>query len=124
MGELKFAAKAIELGYTVYQPLGDHSKDDFVLFNGNNWLKIQVKAANKTQHEEFKFHLFNYGSGRTLSRIYYDGDFDILALYPIQLDTWYLFPASEVDLTRHTISIPCSENTKYLKYKERWDILT
>jgi hypothetical protein len=109
--------------------MGDHSKDDFVLFNGNNWLKIQVKAANKTHsrskhHAEFKFTMFHYGSGRTLDRIYYDGDFDVLALYPIQLDTWYLFPASEVDLKCHTIAIPCSENTKYLKYKERWDILT
>lgn len=76
VAELLAAAKYIEKGYVVSRPLTDHARYDLLIDDGNNILKVQVKARSM---KNGSVAVQKY----TSNKAYEDGDFDILVVYCI-----------------------------------------
>lgn len=51
LGELRVAAKLIELGYPVFKEIANNSKVDLIILVGNKPVKIQVKTTTSIENE-------------------------------------------------------------------------
>jgi len=122
--ELRFMAKASELGFQIAEPRGDTAQYDVVLDLGGRFIRVQVKStfcqASNTKPGTFIASLRHVsGPG---SR-YQESDFDYLALYCIPRGIWYIIP-SVVALSRTDIRVcPGDKLNKFEHYREAWHLL-
>jgi hypothetical protein len=116
--ELRFLARATDLGMTVIRPWGDSFHYDMVVEWEGSLLRVQVKSTIRRRCNSYYFTL------RGAIRRYTRDDFDFLAAYLIPEDTWYIIP-SEVALTNiNQICItPGSSTSRYEPYREAWPLL-
>jgi hypothetical protein len=122
--ELRFMAKAIELGFQLAKPLGDTAQYDVVIDLGGRFISVQIKStffqANNLKPGNFVASLF-HGNGP--NRRYQRSDFDYLAVYCIPKDVWYIIP-SEVASRKHAIrTCPGDELNQWEQYREAWHLL-
>jgi hypothetical protein len=83
--------------------------------------RIQVKAtASISENRRRKFESVN-GADRTL---YTRGSIDYFLCYVVDLDVWYVIPASIVTSKKITV-YPDVENSvaKFESYKDHWELL-
>jgi PD-(D/E)XK nuclease superfamily protein len=122
--ELRFMAKATELGFQIAEPRGDTAQYDVVLDLGGRFISVQIKStfcqASNTMPGTFIASLRHVsGPG---SR-YQQSDFDYLALYCIPRGIWYIIP-SVVAVSRTDIRVcPGDKLNKFEHYREAWHLL-
>jgi hypothetical protein len=123
--ELRFMAKAAELGYELAKPLGDTTQYDVVLDLDGRFISVQVKStvyqASGLKHGNFVAGLYHArGSSR---RCYQQSDFDYVAVYCIPKDIWYISP-SAVAADKHAIrTCPGDKLNRWEHYREAWHLL-
>jgi hypothetical protein len=122
--ELRFMAKASELGFQIAEPRGDTAQYDVVLDLGGRFISVQIKStfcqASDTKPGTFIASLLHVsGPGRR----YQPSDFDYLAVYCIPKDIWYIIPSAEA-ARKHAIRVcPGDEQNQWEPYREAWHLL-
>jgi hypothetical protein len=116
-GELRFMARAAELGLRVTKPWGDSAPYDFAVEYRGRFYRVQVKCTLYRRGRSFKCHLDSNGSAYTRDQI------DFIAAYVIPTDTWYILPIALVEGHPDILLTPHNPRSKYSKYKEAWHLL-
>lgn len=124
--ELRFMAKAAELGFKLSRPWGDSATYDVVIELKGRFVRIQIKST-MCKARGRKPHYFQgtfVANMRHISvRRYQESDFDYLAVYVIPKDTWYIIP-SDVATQRIAIRVcPGNPKNQYEGYREAWQLL-
>jgi hypothetical protein len=122
--ELRFMAKAAELGFQLNKPLGDTAQYDVVIDLGGRFVSVQVKStffqASNLKPGNFVASLV-HASGP--NHRYQQSDFDYLAVYCIPKDVWYIIPAA-VALCKQSICVcPGDKQNQWEHYREAWYLL-
>ena len=122
--ELRFMAKAAELGFQLAQPLGDTAQYDVVIDLGGHFLRVQVKStcfqANNLKPGNFVASLV-HACGP--NHRYRQSDFDYLAVYCIQRDVWYIIPWAVASCKQSICVCPGDKQNKWEHYREAWYLL-
>ncbi len=124
--ELRFMAKAAELGFKLSKPWGDSAPFDVVLWQGHHFVRIQVKStmckarARKPHHQQ---GAYTANLRRISARRYRKSDFDFVVVYVIPLDIWYILP-SRVATSRTAVRVvPGDKRNPYERYNGAWHLL-
>ncbi len=122
--ELRFMAKATELGFQAAKPLGDAAPYDVVLDVGGRFISIQIKSsfysANNLKPGNFVASLFH---GKYPDRTYKQSDFDYLAVYYIPKDIWYIIPSAQAAGRFAIRAVPGDKLNQWEPYREAWHLL-
>lgn len=116
--ELRFLARAAELGLRVSKPYGDSAPYDFLVESGGTVYKVQVKS---TRYRETKCKAFLCTTGAQRRR-YQTEDVDFIAAYVVTDDAWYIIPLSEIPGCHISLN-PRFRRNKWREYREAWDLL-
>jgi len=122
--ELRFMAKATELGFQIAEPRGDTAQYDVVLDLGGRFISVQIKStffqASNLKPGNFVASLFHVNGP---NHRYEQSDFDFLAVYCIPIDVWYIIP-SEAASRKHAIRVcPGDKQNQWEPYREAWHLL-
>ena len=118
--EIRFLAKASNLGLRVSRPYGDSDPYDFIVDCEGRLSRVQVKA---TAFRDGRWrNVYTCPVTSPMGRAYSVREVDFVAAYVIPEDVWYIIPVGEVTTT--TVSLdPRSTSNKYRRYREAWDLL-
>ena len=129
LSEIAFALKATELGFRIFQPIGDSQRYDFILDTGQHLWRIQVKSTGgdlgrQTNDRPYIINAYWASKGH----VPYTADqIDFLAAYVVSLGVWYIIPI-EAFAPRTSLPLYPDPDSKvvgrYEKYREAWSLLT
>src|SRR5579864_1803484 len=88
--EMLFAAKAASLGFIVTKPWGDSSRYDLILENAGRFLRVQVKSTYNLTSDKTSYQCKLDIHGK--SHYYHTGNADMMAVYIIPEEVWYIMP--------------------------------
>jgi PD-(D/E)XK nuclease superfamily protein len=123
--ELRFMAKAAELGFKLNKPFGDSAPYDVVIDLDDRFVRVQVKCTYSRIRERNPHR--RRGTFIALLRSprhpYQLSDFEYLAVYVIPKDAWYIIPAA-IALAKGSVCVRpgCSAN-RFERYREGWHLL-
>lgn len=118
ISELEFLLNASKKGLSVSKPYGDDERYDFIVeFNGK-MKRVQVKSVNSTSNSSKSSQVYNV----TFNGKCYKKDVEILAIYLIDKNVWYVIPAKKVT-ANYAIELNPTYNSKYNKYIDAWELL-
>jgi hypothetical protein len=122
--ELRFMAKATELGFQVAKPLGDAAPYDVVLDIGGRFISIQIKSTyfrgTNLKPGSFVANLFHAAGP---DHRYRQSDFDYLAVYYIPKDIWYIIPSAQAVSKFSIRASPGDKQNQWEPYREAWHLL-
>jgi len=122
--ELRFMAKAAELGFQLNTPLGDTAQYDVVIDLGGRFVRVQVKS---TMFEASNLKPGNFVASLVhacgLNHRYQQTDFDYLAVYCIPRDIWYIIPWAVASCKQSICVCPGDKQNKWEHYREAWYLL-
>ena len=118
--EIKFLARASELGLRVSKPYGDCLPYDFIVEHRGRMFRVQVKSTS--------YQNPGCGSYKCLIRPplrprYPVEDIDFIAAYVVPDEVWYLIPYGEIKSTTSISLDPRSKRNQFRPYREAWDLL-
>jgi len=117
--EIKFLLRARERGYNISKPFGDNLRYDFILDNGLQLLKIQVKGTRQKPNRLGCIQI-GVGYGKSSKHGYTEKDVDLFAVYLQCIDAFYLIPSKIIN-RRVTIRIyPKRKICTWQEYRENW----
>jgi hypothetical protein len=116
--ELKFLARAAELGLQVSKPYGDSAPYDFLVESGGEVFKIQVKSTG-FRHMGSKTHVCTAGHH---NKAYKKKEVNFIAAYIVAEDVWYIIPLHVISGKQVYLNPRYRRNT-YRRYREAWDLL-
>lgn len=116
--ELRFAAAAYENGFSVLRPFSDSRAYDVVLERHGSFTRVQVKSCRDAELPgSGSFHVIT----QKKSGAYTAKDCDIIAVYLISLDLFYLIPVRYIRVKSIRV-YPDKNDHKYSRFKENWNI--
>lgn len=125
MAEMMFVSEAIRRGFIVSRPIFDKNGYDFIVDTGSGLSRIQVKSTAKKQGRSQNY-IFSLVRGHK-KVIYTDKEFNYLAAYIKENDSWYIIPREKLgNLTKLVISssdksvIHRKFDENFEKYRENW----
>ncbi len=119
--ELKFMARAAELGFTVSKPWGESARYDVAVEHDGRFLRVQVKS---TEHKVGRAFICNVRPNSFQFHPYTIAEIDFLAAYIVPEDIWYIIPARIATRLAGNIWLsPRKSNHKYARYMEAWHLL-
>ncbi len=116
--ELRFLARAAELGLRVSKPYGDSAPYDFLVESGGDVFKVQVKS---TRFQEARCKAFMCITGCQRRR-YQKEEVDFIAAYVVTDDAWYIIPLPAIPGCHISLN-PRFRRNKWREYREAWDLL-
>lgn len=82
LAEAKVLPRLIEKGYTVSKPFGENSRYDYVVDDGDELHRVQVKKGSELDGEKFQFSTCSTRSNCTgVDRESYDGDIEAFVVW-------------------------------------------
>jgi hypothetical protein len=124
--ELRFMAKAAELGFKLSKPWGESAPYDVVIEHGTGFIRVQVKstmARDRFMRTHYKQNMYAIHARRNSDKPYRVSDFDFLAVYIIPEDLWYIVPASVAVRWKTMRVIPRGKRNRHAQYEEAWHLL-
>jgi hypothetical protein len=124
IAEAAFLFRALCLGHTVFRPFGEKAPYDCVIDNGRDFLRIQIKSS-AVLNSKTTYHLKVQHGGSARRASYTKQHIDVLAVYILPEDTFYLFPVEAV-ANRASLSLPSAERrhrSRYAEYHEAFHLL-
>ena len=110
ISELKVATRLMELGHTVSMPVGNTSRYDLLLDNGNSILRIQVKTARWHSDKDcIAFDVKSYNVNTKVNKDYH-GDVDYFGVYFPDNDKCYFIPINICGISTKTLRINSTKN--------------
>jgi len=122
MAELKFQVLAISKGLKVSAPVSPASRYDFIIDNGDDLLKVQVKSTKSKKKRKNTLSYEAQLTGGDKVTKYTEKEVDIFCIYLEELDIWYVLPSKKVAGIQYINLFPNSEESKYDVYKDGWDL--
>jgi len=127
LGELAEATllpKTQCLGFGLAKPWGDSDSYDYILDSGWKRWRTQVKCTASRLLGGFQvqpIHRF-HGRGRTL---YTADDIDLLVVYLVSCDLWYVFPIETILGVKNLVLYPDGKHprAKWEHHREAWHLL-
>jgi hypothetical protein len=125
--EMKFMARAADLGLAVSRPMSHNSPYDVIVEANGRLLRIQVKCTHSKRFGTI-FPLNVRHAARSQksdfnSRVYQPDEIDFIAGYVGPVDAWYIIPVRAIG-KRYTLLVhPYNGNGIFEPYRERWDLL-
>jgi PD-(D/E)XK endonuclease len=116
--ELRFLARAAELGLRVSKPYGDSAPYDFLVESGGTVFKVQVKST-RFHHAGSTSYVCVAGHH---NKRYSKKCVDFIAAYIVDEDGWYIIPLRAIP-GRHVYLNPRYRRNTYRRYREAWDLL-
>jgi hypothetical protein len=118
--ELRFMARAAELGLSVSKPWGESARYDVGIEHHGRFLRVQVKS---TIYQVGGSYVCNTRSD-SHNHPYTCGQIDFMAAYVIPEDVWYILPACVATALKGNIWLsPHKSGHKYQQYMEAWQLL-
>lgn len=127
LSELKFSQIALSQGYMVSEPIHPHSIYDYIVDNGEQLLKIQVKSCRSIDgfrskgKDRYRVDI-SHGSGNN-KKPYPEGVLDYFAIHLVNEDVWYIIPQSELNNQRYVGLYAENPESMYHQYKNNFDLL-
>ncbi len=116
--ELRFLARAAELGLRVSKPYGDSAPYDFLVESGGKVFKVQVKSTSYHKPDTRCYRCVTHHNTRRYSK----NDVDFIAAYIRCEDAWYIIPMRAIS-AREIYLNPHFRRNRYRRYREAWDLL-
>lgn len=124
LNQLRFLLKCYEKGFQVSLPYGDSAKYDCVVDGNGKLYRVQIKSTSyqdKSRRQD-RYKIIASG-GCDAKKPYTKDDIDILAVYIVPHNTWYLVPVERLEAHISTYFAPQREGKgKYEPFKEGWEI--
>jgi len=120
--EAKFISEAVGRGLIISKPVVSEEKYDYIVDNGNELLKVQVKSTYRFDEQDSRYKInTNYGGGN--KKLYTNKDIDFFAIYIAECDVWYFI--SIEDISTKTINVyPHRKNNGTLeRFKNNWELI-
>ncbi len=115
--ELRFMARAAELGLRVTKPWGDNAPYDFAVEHNGHFLRVQVKCTRKKRANSWVC------SATSNRGPYSSHDIDFLAALIIPADTWYILPIAALHHSFDIWLAPDRPTCRYAQFQEAWHLL-
>ncbi len=110
--------RAAERGMRISKPWGECAHYDFVVEAGGRFLRVQVKSTTTRRRNGYICAVRD-----CRGKAYEDDAFDLLAVYVIPLDLWYIIPAELMAGQGSVALYPRLKTAKYSRYLEAWELL-
>jgi PD-(D/E)XK endonuclease len=115
--ELRFMARATELGLRAAKPWGDTAPYDVATEHQGRFLRVQVKCTWNRHENSYQCRLDANGLP------YRPDQIDFFAAYVIDPDVWYILPLAATNNQTEILLSPHRKKSKYAAYKEAWHLL-
>lgn len=124
-GEMAFPLKCLEHGFSVSKPLDPSSPYDFILDNGKELLKIQVKCTathKKNKQGLYEIELMKRSGNRynKVKKAYSDNEVDFFAVYLLDINLWYIIPFQAAKGRANLAIRPSYDKSIHNVFKEAW----
>ena len=119
--EMEFALEAMKRGLKVSKPMRTQ-KYDFIVDNGKELLRIQVKASRSINSKRYDSYGVMVSHGRDSKFVYNNDHTDYFAIFIEPLKIWYFLPVNFVQATKISIR-PNSKESKYNQFKNAWHLI-
>jgi hypothetical protein len=120
--ELAFMHKAAALGFVVTKPWGDNTRYDFIVDSDGHLTRVQVRSVSLACRPGC-YHV-GAGSGGHRKHPNTRAHIDLLAVYLIPEDIWYLIPISafapRVTINLHPNRLPPAP---FEQFRDAWRLL-
>lgn len=121
--EAAFLLRASQLGYFLCKPWGDSNRYDFIVDNGPELLRVQVKCTESIRARAYETRAtYTVGNRRA---VYTRDDIEFIAAHVVPLDIWYIIPV-EVCTPAPMLRFYPHRKAKKMrleKYREAWHYL-
>lgn len=116
--ELLFMTRAAKRGFTVSKPHGDSARYDVGIEMSGRFKRVQVKGTDSKKRN-------SYGCSLATDKLktYTAKQIDYFAIYLLELDIWYIFPAKRLAGKGSVTVSPHRKENPQARYKEAWDLL-
>jgi hypothetical protein len=123
LGEVAFLHKATSLGLDVSLPYGHIHRYDFLVDNGTNIWRVQVKTGSLMVDGLYRVAV-RHGTNHGL-QAYTASEIDFVAAYILPEDTWYILPVREVVERKLLMFRPKGYPRRdiWAHYREAWHLL-
>jgi PD-(D/E)XK endonuclease len=118
LAELVFLCRASALGFVVAKPYGDSAPYDFIVADGPKVSRVQVRSG--ARRDRGAWHISS-GAGSSRKRGYTRRDIDLLAVYLVPLDIWYLIPIDAFSPVK-TIWLRPGSRRRFESFREAWHV--
>ncbi len=119
LAELVFLFRASALGLVVAKPYGDSAPYDFMVADGPKISRVQIRST--ARRDRGAWHISS-GSGGARKLGYTRADIDVLAVYLVPLDTWYLIPIDAFSPVK-TLWLRPGSRRRFEPFREAWHLL-
>jgi hypothetical protein len=123
LGEVAFLHKAVTLGLKVSRPCGDIYHYDFIVDNGRDLWRVQVKTGSYMMEGLYQLCVRRRTGGVQVP--YTKSEVDFVVAYILPDDTWYVLPVREL-AQRETVSFcpkGSSRQDHFGYFREAWHLL-
>jgi hypothetical protein len=118
-----FLLRATQRGWIVSQPFAEKQCYDFIIDNGRDRLRVQVKST-EVPCSPFRYHI-NLGRGSASRSPYKKSEIDFFAIYVIPDDSWFILSV-EAAAGRVALSVPMKghiEGSPCQPHHEAWSLM-
>lgn len=115
LAELLFQSECLKHKVVVAKPYGDSTAYDFIVDNGKQLLKVQVKSTNIKDGSNYRIMACK---GSAIKTNYTEAEVDLFAFYIAPENVWYIMPTSLVKGKKITFG------NKTEPFKNNWDYIT
>ncbi len=116
--ELLFMTRAAKRGYVVSKPWGDSARYDVGIEQDGRFKRVQVKGTDCRKWDGYVCVL---SGGRR--KAYTFKQIDYFAIYLLEEDLWYIFPAKRLAGQSSVMLSPRRRKNPHERYREAWELL-
>jgi len=122
--ELRFYLKAFEEGFVVSKPFGDNQRYDFIVDKNGKLSRVQIKSVGvQDKYDRGGKYRINASFGASRKYSYSSNEIDILVVYIIPMEVWYIIPVNEISNIKTLGFRPHKSSRARLEvFKDRWDL--
>lgn len=104
VSEAKVLHELVERGFTVCEPFGDNERYDYIVDDGDDLYRIQVKTGTDNGNGSFRFNVDStYLNSGGYSKTDYSGEIDFFVVYAPDTDDFAWVPIDEAGNSTMTI---------------------
>jgi len=126
LAEAKVYTHLIEMGYVVSEPHTENCVYDFIIDDGNELQKVQVKSAKMRDDEYIQADLTrtNPKTNGVKRQHYTQNDIDVFLIYCPQNEKVYQVPFDEAPKTKLTLRLKAKQDQPSIRWAEEYEVTT
>jgi hypothetical protein len=123
--EIAFLHTVTNMGFAVTQPYGDSEAYDFIVDSGNRLWRVQVKSCVCRKGLTYQLGAHHRSGSVRAAGPYTAEQIDILAVYIIPADVWYIIPVNAFSPSTYLAFLPHLPVAagRYEQYREAWHLM-